>query len=376
MAIEIQYGNGVVVLPARAVEAAQSAEKSDMAVLLALLSNTALCARYGQEGSVQAVAQASGCTEDEVRSAVAFWRGAGVLSVSEKKQQRQQKQTAAQPKAQVAAEQLAVQPVEQPAEQPVQQAETAAEQTPTQDGAALLKKSDDLPKYTTAELGNLLEQRPDVAELLTECQNLFGKLFSTHEINTVLGLTDYLALDCEYVLILVMHYCTYCKQLDKRPSVRGLEKLAISLYDRGITDMNALQEELQRQSELQKTESKLRSLFGIGARALTTKEKKAFSTWLHTYGFDMEMITLAFETGADATSDVSVAYVNSILDRWNAEGIRTPAAVQSDKQARDAKRSGKGKAEQSSGSFDTDDFFEAAMRRSLGENYDKIISEG
>ncbi len=371
MAIEIQYGNGVVVLPARAVEAAQSAEKSDMAVLLALLSNTALCARYGQEDSVQAVAQASGCTEDEVRSAVAFWRGAGVLSISEKKQPKQQKQAAEQAsKAQGAGVQQAKQPAEQ--EQPKQ----PTEQATAQDGAALLKKSDDLPKYTTAELGNLLEQRPDVAELLTECQNLFGKLFSTHEINTVLGLTDYLALDCEYVLILVTHYCTYCKQLDKRPSVRGLEKLAISLYDRGITDMNALQEELLRQGELQKTESKLRSLFGIGARALTTKEKKAFSTWLHTYGFDMEMITLAFEIGADATSDVSVAYVNSILDRWNAEGIRTPAAVQSDKQARDAKRSGKGKAEQTSGSFDTDDFFEAAMRRSLGENYDKIISEG
>ena len=41
----------------------------------------------------------------------------------------------------------------------------------------------------------------------------------------------------------------------------------------------------------------------------------------------MEMITLAFETGADATTDVSVAYVNSILDRWNAEGIRTPEDV-------------------------------------------------
>ena len=37
--------------------------------------------------------------------------------------------------------------------------------------------------------------------------------------------------------------------------MRGLEKLAISLYDRGITDMEALQEELMRQEELQKTET-------------------------------------------------------------------------------------------------------------------------
>jgi DNA replication protein DnaD len=89
----------------------------------------------------------------------------------------------------------------------------------------------------------------------------------------------------------------------------------------------------------------------------------------------MEMITLAFEAGADATGDVSVAYVNSILDRWNAQGIRTPDAVRADKDARDAKRGIKGKAEQNAGSFDTDDFFDAAMRKSLGDNYDKIMKE-
>ncbi|MBQ2255982.1 MAG: DnaD domain protein [Clostridia bacterium] len=355
MAIEIQYGNGVVVLPEKAVRVAQNAERSDLMVLLALLSNTSLCARYGQDGGAGAVAEAAGCSEDAVRAAISFWRGAGVISVCEECVQ-------AQPHKQVSAVQA-----------PEKQLPKA--KAPGKDGAALLKKSDDLPKYTTAELGDLLEHRPDTAGLLTECQNLFGKLFSTHEINTVLGLTDYLGLECEYVLILVTHYCSYCKQLDKRPSVRGLEKLAISLYDREITDMDALQEELLRQEALQRTEGRLRSLFGIGARALTAKEKKAFSTWLHTYSFDMEMITQAFETAADATTDVNVAYVNSILDRWNAEGIRTPDAVRADKEARDAKKSGKGKAEQPEGSFDTDDFFAAAMRKSLGENYDKIMTD-
>ena len=355
MAIQIEYGNGVVVLPAKAVAVMQSAEKSDLAVLIALLADASLCARYGQPDAARAIAAAAGCSEQAVSSAVAFWRGAGVISLSA--------QPEGQPVTQVpqkAPEIVAPQPA---------QAESVA------DGAALLKKSDDLPKYTTAELGNLLESRPETAALLTECQNLFGKLFSTHEINTVLGLTDYLGLECDYVLILVTHYSSYCKQLEKRPSVRGLEKLAISLYDRGITDMVALQVELGRQEEMQRAEGKLRSLFGIGARALTTKEKKAFSTWLHTYAFDMEMITLAFEAGADATNDVSVAYVNSILDRWNAEGLRTPAAVLADKEARDAKRA-KGKAaEGQNSSFDTDDFFDAAMRRSLGENYDKIMKD-
>lgn len=357
MALQIQYGNGVVVLPQKAAQMLTDAEKCDIAVLLALLSDDGLCRTYGSEQGIHALAEAAGCSEAEVRAAVAFWRGAGVLSAGEQKKQ---------PKA---AGQESVPKKEQQAKAPeVKQAGA--------DAAALLKKSDDLPKYTTAELGNLLEARPETAELLQECQNLFGKLFSTHEVNTVLGLTDYLGLDAEYVLILVTHYCQYCKTQEKRPSVRGLEKLAISLFDRGITDMSALQEELIRQEELQKTEGKLRALFGIGARALTAKEKKAFSAWLYTYQFGMDMIAKAYEIAVDATGNASVAYVNSILDRWNSENIRTPEQVDADRAAHEAKNAKVKPTAESGGSFDTDDFYDAAMRKSLGENYDEIMRKG
>ena len=59
-----------------------------LTVLLALLSDAALCARYGQEEGIGAIAAAAGCTEDEVRSAVAFWRGAGVISLGEGKKKK------------------------------------------------------------------------------------------------------------------------------------------------------------------------------------------------------------------------------------------------------------------------------------------------
>lgn len=364
MALEIQYGNGVVVLPAKAADAARDAEKSDLIVLLTLLADASLCSAYGQSGSVEAIAAAAGCSADEVRAAVAFWRGAGVVSVTTEKKKKEREPA---PKEKAALVQAAAPVAAAPA--------VSAAPAPAADGAALLKKSDDLPKYTTAELGNLLEARPETAALIEECQNLFGKLFATHEVNTLLGLTDYLGLDTAYVLILVTHYCQYCKVQEKRPSVRGLEKLAISLYDRGITDMGALQEELLRQEELQKTQGQLRALFGIGTRALTAKEKRMFSDWVHTYKYDMDMIRLAFEIGMDASPDASVAYIDSILKRWNSENIRTAADVEADKAAREAKR-GKGKAAQEpSGSFDTDDFFTAAMRKSLGENYDKIMKD-
>ena len=89
----------------------------------------------------------------------------------------------------------------------------------------------------------------------------------------------------------------------------------------------------------------------------------------------MEMITKAFEIGMNASSDASVAYIDSILKRWHSENIRTVQQVEEDQSAHEAKKS-KGKAVESSGSFDTDDFFDAAMRKSLGDNYDEIMKKG
>jgi phage terminase large subunit-like protein len=64
-----------------------------------------------------------------------------------------------------------------------------------------LERADALPNYTTEELANLLEQRREITQLIYECQNALGKMFNTHEINTVLGLNDYLGLDEQYIVL-------------------------------------------------------------------------------------------------------------------------------------------------------------------------------
>ena len=77
------------------------------------------------------------------------------------------------------------------------------------------------------------------------------------------------------------------------------------------------------------------------------------------YGFDI--IQMAYEITVNATTKPSIAYANTILERWYNEGYKTTKEIeQSIADYRRKKATG-------SSSFEVDDFFEAALQRTYGE---------
>jgi DnaD/phage-associated family protein len=219
-----------------------------------------------------------------------------------------------------------------------------------------MKRSEELPSYTSDEISDYLEKHQETAMLIHECHNILGKMLNVKEINVLIGFLDYLRLDCEYIMMLL----TYCMSIGK-DSLHYAETLAFALYDAGITTGAQLAEELKRRENAAAAEGKIRQMFGVGARALTTKERKFISSWINDFRYPVEIIEKAYETTADATGKGSFAYANAILERWNSEGLRTLEEIEA---------ANKQKSETpSEGSFDTDSFFEAAVRRSLGEDF-------
>ena len=83
-----------------------------------------------------------------------------------------------------------------------------------------------------------------------------------------------------------------------------------------------------------------------------------------------------------ATGDASLPYTNSILERWNAEGLKTAeeidASIERESEARAKQKGAKTKAQESGtlgNSFDTDDYFEAALKRSFRQSMGDESSE-
>lgn len=320
MSMTFRYGSGVAVLPASIIKKIDRASKKDIKILLCLAAMPETMQKA--ESDPTFVAAACGCTETELATALAFWRGAGIIESDEENIEE--------------AEQMP------PEEQPAENIQTSLKPRP--------QRSDELPKYTTEELAVLLESRKDAAQLINECQNVIGKIFNPAEVNIVLALIDYLGLDGQFIFVLF----DYCSRRGKK-SLRYIEKKAFGLVDEGITTVESLAAYIEKMELISSLEGQIRALFGMKDRELTTKEKKFIEKWITKFGYGIDVIKKAYEVTVDAIHEPSPAYANAVLERWNKEGLTTLADIER----------AQSEALPSEGSFDTDDFFEAALKRSM-----------
>ena len=354
MKIQLYYGTAVAAVPASALEVMDRATKHDLKVLLTLAADPALLSGGSLGECVGAIAARVGCTPGDIEMSLSFWRGAGVLTVTEESERI----TPAAPSL--------------PEEKPTPAPESSKEE-PKETRPARLRPVAELPRYTSVELADLLEARKEVNDFLRECQNVWGEMFNTHQTNTILGFVDYLGLEWDYILALLAFGVREQDKRGVKRSLRYVEKMAFDFYDEGITDLPALQEKIRRLEQTAEVEGSLRRMFGMGERALTPAEKKKFSTWLYEYQYGLDVITRAFEVTVDAKGSPNLKYMDAVLANWNRDGLRALEDIEASEarfQAQKAEKLNKKPASDGQGSFNTDDFFAAAVRRSLGDDFD------
>lgn len=386
MSVKINYEYDTVTIPAKAVPALERASGADIRLLMALCTNAEL--RCHPESDLSAFAAAAGCNEAQAAASLAFWRGVGVIvidgavgRVSDLLQRpdvsTDADATAAPSEPIVAAEMVPAQdtlvtPVSETQDSPVPTSAKgkASVRTGASGKRTKAERRDQLPNYTTDQISRYIEEHAGTASFLEECQNVWGKLFNTHEINIVLGLVDYLGVSWDYVLILL----SYCRRLSERrgstKSLHYVETVAFNFYDDGICEAVALQEKLRQMELMAETEGQLRTMFGMGSRSLSTTEKRVFSAWLYDFGYGLDIIRRAYEIAVDTIGEPKIKYINSILSSWHSHDLTSLDAVNAFIEEGNRVR-GKGKhdtARQVGSSFETNDFFDAAVRRNFGED--------
>ena len=317
--INLNFGNGVTVLPASVIGYVDKAKKFDIKVLMLIASSDRF--RMGEYDKL--LAQEIGCEPSDVQNSIAFWNGTGIISVND-----------------------GVEIAKIPSN------------TEKKESTNINKRAKvtELPQYTSAELNSLLQKHNNIVGLIDECQNILGKIFTAADIKVLMGFVDYLGLDNDYILVL-MHFAAR----NDMKSLRYIEKIAISCIDDGFTDAKVLQEALYAREEKAQIETKIKNIFGLGSRKLTSKEQKQVSAWVTTYNYDMSVIEKAYEITVTATNKPSIHYANAILEKWFAEGVKNIDDVENLIAAREQEKETDGK------SFDVEDFFAAALKRSYSE---------
>ena len=325
MKIYPELGRSAFIVPTSVIHHLGSASGSELAVLLYVLSKNNFTYRDG--------ASAIGISEKAFREAIEHWTELKVIS---------------RDPADEGADDTSLRTLER------KQKNT--------------KRSSSLPAYTTEETAKFLETNAGTAEIIDSCENIIGKIFTTAETNIVIGLLDHLSLSGEYVMLLFAH----AAKIDKK-SVRYVEKLALSFVDRDITRYTEFKAELSALELTEDTLKFIRKLFGIGRRVFTEKEKNMVKMWCVDFGFGNDIIEKAYEITANTTGGASLSYANKVLENWHNAELKTLDEIEKFSEEFNSKKTSpaKDKLKASSSfapSFDSDEFFESALKRSFDED--------
>ena len=190
---------------------------------------------------------------------------------------------------------------------------------------ALLERPDTVPEYTTEDVTNTLEQDFAFAQLLDFTQKKLGKMLSTVDTQTLLGIYSWMGLPVE-VICLIITYCT--EQMAKkygegrRPTMRNIENQARTWLNMGILTTEQAEDYLRNQ-EIRGTKiAKIAGMLHINGRALSPTESKYLTAWADA-DYSEELILEAYDVTAVQTGKLSWRYMDKVLKNWESEGYKS-----------------------------------------------------
>ena len=319
--LKIKYMNGN--FPEQFGNLLDNADERELMTLVALVMSA------DKEGIIPDESKLSDVlplAETEIASAVNFWRGAGVIEYSKK--EAGSNDTVVSKKSTYA--------------------------SAHKNGA--IEKTVGVVEYLTGELADILENRSEMAVFVDEAQRIVGKTLNMNEIGIIVGLVEQYGFETDAILAIL----AYATKLGKK-GMRYPEKIAIGFYDEGLTSGADVCDRIQRIEASAQTIVKIKELFGAGNRELSTTEKNLFKKWTEQFGYDIDVIRHAYDITIDVKHEPLPKYTNGILEKWHTEKLHTIEDVEK----YEAKKKEKNGQELSNKSYDIDDFFNAALQRSL-----------
>ena len=221
------------------------------------------------------MANALGISCADVASAIAFWRGAGIVSCKESREA----------KVSVVSE---------------------------------TKPGEKTPSYSSEEIAQAINGNEDIKSLMNFASQTVGKMLSPIEQGLVLSMVDSLSLGCDLVMGII-EYC--CNTLDKK-SIRYIERTAAGMYKDGIDTYEKFEEYVSRKKKEKTFEDSVRTIIGAQNRAFTKAEEKIIAEFA-SIGVSDELLSLAYERTIGAIGKPSLSYMSKIIGNWNSQGIKS-----------------------------------------------------
>ncbi len=168
---------------------------------------------------------------------------------------------------------------------------------------------------TSAEVASAAQNDPAIAGLVQECQRLMGGVITQADANIFVSMYLSDGMPVDMILLGVSHFAS----LGKR-SARYIERALLGWQRDGIDSGEAAERYLRLLDRRAAHEEETVGLFGLADAKFTKAERRAIADWYESFGYDAAMIA---EGIAYAGEKKSVKYVNGILRAWYTKGYKT-----------------------------------------------------
>jgi len=164
-------------------------------------------------------------------------------------------------------------------------------------------------------------QIPEIRKMFSYINEILRRELVPHEKKQVLEWLYNYNMSTEIIVRAFMYAIEQNKFKNKRSIIRFVEGIIRNWYDNKITNMDELDEYLERTDSRYLKYDRIFKALGLHFRLPTEAEKKAMNTWLEEWNFPMEVILKACEN-SKKTANPNINYIDSILHKWHQEGIR------------------------------------------------------
>lgn len=174
--------------------------------------------------------------------------------------------------------------------------------------------SDPKPAALTPDRVKELKQNEEIIQLLYIAEQYLGKTLTPGEMKKILFFYDELKLSPDLIEYLIEYSVSRGHK-----SIRYIETVAMAWAQEGITSVTMAKEATSRYAKEYYT---ILKAMGISSRNPVDTEISLMNTWLHDYGFTMDIIQEACSRTVLQTGQPSFQYADKILAGWKNKNVK------------------------------------------------------
>ncbi|MCL2637632.1 MAG: DnaD domain protein [Oscillospiraceae bacterium] len=326
--INLGAWNSVFAVPSAVVDNyIKLAGGNNLKVLLFVLRNA------GENITVDEASCKTGVNPDDVKDALLFWEQTGIFAARENEIVPSETAQVSANKYETEHERIASK---------LKKIETEAK--------VQLERE---PRFNPKEIAQAVRGDEGMDFLFKECEKIFGRPLKHNEQNSLMIITEDVGIPAECALMLV-EYCASCG----KATPAYMRKIAKDWHEREILSISQAEDEIKVLREINSFEGRMKRLLEM-KRAFSEKEKIIIRRWSAS-NYGEELLFTAYQMTLDGANELSLPYMNKILENWDKDGIRSKEQLE---ESQKNFKNNKQKAEDVKSSFDLEKIWQNIIEK-------------